>query len=77
MDYTLPDQEMMERRAGAAVDDFIRAVFPGGCPSEPSKPGAKRKVNGWVGGVDEWVGPLGGGLMGGGGVMLSGWGVRG
>ena len=31
----------------------------------------------WVGGVDEWVGPLGGSLMGGGGVMLSGWGVWG
>ena len=51
VDYTLPDLEMMERRAGAAVDDFIRAVFPGGCPSEHSKPGAKRKVNGWV----EWM----------------------
>ncbi len=42
-DLTLPDKEMINKRAGKLLDQFCAMVYPDGY--DPDKPAAKRKVS--------------------------------
>ena len=45
-DFTVPDVERIDRRAGAVIDEFKQMVFPPGYdPEGKGGGGSKRKVN--------------------------------
>ena len=41
-DLTIPDTEMIDRRAGILLDEFVNLVYPSGY--DPEKTSSKRKV---------------------------------
>jgi len=53
LDLTLPDLDMISRRAGALLDQFTAMVYPEGY--DPEKPTAKRKVGAGTSGLHEEI----------------------